>query len=48
MVTPYKENISIQNLVSGYAARFPNKVRFLSPDLVNMGAAENNSDHAEI
>jgi DNA polymerase-3 subunit epsilon len=31
LLTPYKENLFIQNLVSGYAARFPHKVKFLIP-----------------
>lgn len=31
MITPYKENLFIRNLVSSYAERFPEKVKFL-PD----------------
>jgi DNA polymerase-3 subunit epsilon len=30
LVTPYKENLFIRNLVNGYAARFPGKVKILS------------------
>jgi DNA polymerase III subunit epsilon len=30
LVTPYKENLFIRNLVHGYAARFPAKVKFLT------------------
>lgn len=33
ILTPYKENLFIKNLVSGYAARFPNKVKMLEPAL---------------
>lgn len=33
-LTPYKENLFIRNLVNGYAARFPEKVKFFSPFLV--------------
>lgn len=29
MITPYKENLFIRNLVSSYAEKFPEKVRFL-------------------
>lgn len=34
LLTPYKENLFIRNLVNGYAARFPEKVKFFSPFLV--------------
>jgi DNA polymerase-3 subunit epsilon len=30
MITPYKENLFIRNLVSSYAERFPEKVRFIN------------------
>ena len=33
-ITPYKENLFIRNLVTGYAARYPGKVKFFSPSLV--------------
>jgi DNA polymerase-3 subunit epsilon len=33
LMTPYKENLFIRNLVNGYAARFPAKVKFFSPAL---------------
>jgi DNA polymerase-3 subunit epsilon len=33
LLTPYKENVFIRNLVHGYAARFPAKVRFFSSAL---------------
>ncbi|MGZ8559850.1 MAG: exonuclease domain-containing protein, partial [Chitinophagaceae bacterium] len=29
-LTPYKENLFIRNLVNGYAARFPEKVKLFS------------------
>jgi DNA polymerase-3 subunit epsilon len=31
LVVPYKENLFIRNIVHGYAARFPEKVRFFNP-----------------
>ncbi len=31
LLTPYQENSYIRNLVNGYAARFPQKVKYLSP-----------------
>jgi DNA polymerase-3 subunit epsilon len=34
LVTPYRENIVIRNLVNGYAARFPGKVRLFSAQAV--------------
>ena len=30
-LTPYKENLFIRNLVNGYAARFPEKVKLFLP-----------------
>ena len=33
-LTPYKENLFIRNLVNGYAARFPEKVKSFSPFIV--------------
>jgi len=33
LLTPYKENLFIRNIVHGYAARFPAKVKFFSPAL---------------
>jgi DNA polymerase III subunit epsilon len=33
LMTPYKENLFIRNIVHGYAARFPGKVRLFSPSL---------------
>ncbi|MFC0771577.1 exonuclease domain-containing protein [Terrimonas alba] len=34
LLTPYKENLFIRNLVNGYAARFPEKVRLFSRVIV--------------
>jgi DNA polymerase-3 subunit epsilon len=34
LLTPYKENLFIRNIVHGYAARFPGKVKNLSPSTV--------------
>lgn len=31
LLTPYKENMFIRNLVHGYAAKFPERVKFFSP-----------------
>jgi DNA polymerase III subunit epsilon len=31
LMTPYKENLYIRNLINGYAARFPNKIKLFSP-----------------
>ncbi|MGZ8540752.1 MAG: exonuclease domain-containing protein [Chitinophagaceae bacterium] len=33
-LTPYKENLFIRNLVHGYAARFPEKVKSFSPFII--------------
>jgi DNA polymerase-3 subunit epsilon len=33
LLTPYKENIFIRNLINGYAARFPSKVLFFENEL---------------
>ncbi len=33
-VTPYKENSFIRNLVNGYAARFPTRVKFFGSDMI--------------
>ena len=33
LLTPYKENLFIRNMVHGYAARFPGKVRLFSSTL---------------
>ena len=32
LLTPYKENLFIRNLVNSYAARFPKKVKIFSPE----------------
>jgi len=34
LITPYKENLFIRNIVTGYAARYPGKVKNFSPSLV--------------
>lgn len=31
LITPYKENLFIRNLVASYAERYPNKVRYFNP-----------------
>jgi DNA polymerase-3 subunit epsilon len=33
-LTPYKENLFIRNLVNGYAAKFPEKVKSFSPFMI--------------
>lgn len=33
LMTPYKENLFIRNIINGYAARFPHKVKMLSLEL---------------
>jgi DNA polymerase-3 subunit epsilon len=35
LVTPYKENLFIRNLINGYAARFPQKVKMFSTEQVS-------------
>jgi DNA polymerase-3 subunit epsilon len=34
LMTPYKENLFIRNIINGYAARFPQKVKILSGTLI--------------
>lgn len=35
LLTPYKENLFIRNIINGYAARFPHKVKMLPTDQLN-------------
>lgn len=35
LMIPYKENLFIRNIINGYAARFPNKVKMLSAGQLN-------------
>ncbi|HEX7846110.1 MAG TPA: exonuclease domain-containing protein [Chitinophagaceae bacterium] len=37
MITPYKENLFIRNLINGYAARFPQKVKLLAEEAASLG-----------
>jgi len=39
LVTPYKENIFIRNLINGYAARFPSKVLLFEKAAADIGIA---------
>ncbi len=32
LLTPYKQNLFIKNLISGYAARFPGKVKIFATE----------------
>jgi DNA polymerase-3 subunit epsilon len=34
LLTPYKENLFIRNLVNAYAARYPNKVKVFTTETV--------------
>lgn len=43
LLTPYKENLHIRNLVTGYAARFPQKVKFFLPEIIEANHIEINS-----
>ncbi|MES1217022.1 MAG: exonuclease domain-containing protein [Bacteroidota bacterium] len=46
LITPYKENIFIRNLINGYAARFPSKILLFemnSPKVMNFETTDNSA-----